>query len=183
MNKLANILLLKTYFKHCISLIFIICSINIQAQEITYNTGEKYVLGDVTVLGNSSFSDQTIITYSGLSKGKEITIPGEEISNAIKKLWNSKLFSDIEIYVTKIEDKVAYLQIRLSDLPELNEIKVNGVKKGKIDGIVKDNKLIKGVKVTENLITNTKNFLETKYKKEVTAMLARIEKDLQKFTK
>ena len=165
-NKLANILLLKTYFKHCISLFFIICSINIQAQEITYNTGKKYVLGDVSVLGNSSFSEQTIVTYSGLSKGKEITLPGEDISNAIKKLWSSKLFSDIEIYVIKIEDDVAFLQIRLSDLPELNEIKVNGVKKGKVDGIVKDNKLLKGVKVTENLITNTKNFLETKYKKE-----------------
>ncbi|HEY5687418.1 MAG TPA: POTRA domain-containing protein [Yeosuana sp.] len=165
-NKLANILLLKTYFKHCISLIIIICSINIQAQEITYNSDKKYVLGGVSVLGNSSFSEQTIITYSGLSKGKEITIPGEEISNAIKKLWNSKLFSDIEIYVTKIEDDIAYLEIRLSDLPELNEIKVNGVKKGKVEGIIKDNKLQKGVKVTENLITNTKNFLETKYKKE-----------------
>lgn len=165
-NKLANILLLKTYFKHCISLLIIICSINIQAQEITYNSDKKYVLGEVSVLGNSSFSEQTIVTYSGLSKGKEITIPGEDISNAIKKLWSSKLFSDIEIYVTKIEDNVAYLQIRLSDLPELNEIKVNGVKKGKVDGIIKDNKLLKGVKVTENLITNTKNFLETKYKKE-----------------
>ena len=166
MNKLANILLLKTYFKHCISLIIIICSINIQAQEITYNSDKKYVLGGITVLGNSSFSEQTIITYSGLSEGKEINIPGEEISNAIKKLWSSKLFSDIEIYVTKIEDNVAYLEIRLSDLPELNEIKVNGVKKGKVEGIIKDNKLQKGVKVTENLITNTKNFLETKYKKE-----------------
>jgi outer membrane protein insertion porin family len=95
-----------------------------------------------------------------------MTIPGEDISNAIKKLWNSKLFSDIEIYITKIEDNVAYLEIRLSDLPELNEIKINGVKKGKIESIVKDNKLNKGVKVTENLITTTKNFLATKYKKE-----------------
>lgn len=166
MNKLANILLLKTYLKHCITFLIFICSIHIQSQDITYNTGKKYVLGGVSVSGNSSFSEQTIVTYSGLSKGKEMTIPGEDISNAIKKLWNSKLFSDIEIYITKIEDNVAYLEIRLSDLPELNEIKINGVKKGKIESIVKDNKLNKGVKVTENLITTTKNFLATKYKKE-----------------
>jgi outer membrane protein insertion porin family len=165
-NKLANILLLKTYLKHCITFLIFICSIHIQSQDITYNTGKKYVLGGVSVSGNSSFSEQTIVTYSGLSKGKEMTIPGEDISNAIKKLWNSKLFSDIEIYITKIEDNVAYLEIRLSDLPELNEIKINGVKKGKIESIVKDNKLNKGVKVTENLITTTKNFLATKYKKE-----------------
>jgi outer membrane protein insertion porin family len=165
-NKLANLLLLKTYFKHCFTALIIISSITIQAQEITYNTGEKYILGDVTVSGNSSFSDQTIVAYSGLSKGKEMAIPGEDISNAIKKLWNSKLFSDIEIYITKIEGHVAYLDIKLSDLPELNDVKVNGVKKGKVEGIIKDNKLKKGVKVTENLITTTKNFLATKYKKE-----------------
>ncbi len=166
MNKLDNILLLKTYFKHCLIALIIIGSIKTQAQEISYNKGEKYVLGDVTVSGNSSFNDQTIVTYSGLSKGKEITIPGEDISNAIKKLWNSKLFSDIEIYLTKIEGHVAYIEIKLSDLPELNEIKINGVKKGKIESIIKDNKLKKGTKVTENLITTTKNFLATKYKKE-----------------
>tara|TARA_R110001583_G_scaffold85577_2_gene224342 strand:+ start:5908 stop:8508 length:2601 start_codon:yes stop_codon:yes gene_type:complete len=165
-NKLDNILLLKTYFKHCLFALIIIGSIKTQAQEISYDKGEKYVLGDVTVSGNSSFNDQTIVTYSGLSKGKEITIPGEDISNAIKKLWNSKLFGDIEIYLIKIEGHVAYIEIKLSDLPELNEIKINGVKKGKIESIIKDNKLKKGTKVTENLITTTKNFLATKYKKE-----------------
>uniref|UniRef100_UPI004047346C BamA/OMP85 family outer membrane protein n=1 Tax=Mariniflexile sp. TaxID=1979402 RepID=UPI004047346C len=77
-----------------------------------------------------------------------------------------KLFSDIEVYITAIEGNVAYLEIKLSDLPQLNELKVNGVKKGKKEGIIKDNKLNKGVKVTENLMTTTKNFLIKKYKKE-----------------
>ena len=108
----------------------------------------------------SSFSEQTIITYSGLSKGKEMTIPGEEISNAIKKLWNSKLFSDIEIYITKIEGNVAYLEIKLSDLPELNEVKINGVKKGKKKVLLRKINLTKALKVTENLITTTKNYLD-----------------------
>ena len=166
MNKLDKSLRLKTYFKYCLTALIIISSTAIKAQEVTYNKGEKYILGDISVSGNSSFNDQTIVTYSGLSKGKEITIPGEDISNAIKKLWNSKLFNNIEIYVTKTERNVAYLQIKLSDLPELNEVKINGVKKGKIEGIIKENKLKKGTKVTENLITTTKNFLTTKYKKQ-----------------
>ncbi len=166
MNNLANNLLLTTFFKHCTVLFIFTLSITIQSQNLPTGDGKKYTLGEVTVQGNTSFSEQTIITYSGLSKGKEITIPGEDIGNAIKKLWNSKLFNDIEVYVTSIEGNVASLEIRLSDLPQLNELKVNGVKKGKIEGIIKDNKLNKGVKVTENLVTTTKNFLTTKYKKE-----------------
>ena len=166
MNNLVNTLPVKTYLNYCTAILFFALSFNIQAQELEYSNGKKYILGDITVSGNTSFSEQTIITYSGLRKGKEMTIPGEDIANAIKKLWGSKLFNDIEVYITKIEGDVAYLQIRLSDLPQLNELKINGVKKGKKESIVKDTKLNKGVKVTENLITTTKNFLTKKYKKE-----------------
>ncbi|WP_418602829.1 BamA/OMP85 family outer membrane protein [Hwangdonia sp.] len=164
-NNLANILSLTT-LKHCLLAIITLCSFSIQAQELPYSDGKKYTLGSVTVSGNTSFSEQTIVTYSGLSKGKEMTIPGEDISTAIKKLWNSKLFNDIEIYITKIEGDVAHLEIRLSDLPQLNELKINGIKKGKKEAIIKDAGLKKGTKVTENLITNTKNFLNKKYRKE-----------------
>nr|WP_245617620.1 outer membrane protein assembly factor BamA [Siansivirga zeaxanthinifaciens] len=154
------------FLKHCLTLLLLAVSISTTAQDLPYSNGKKYTLGDITVAGNTSFSEQTIITYSGLRKGAEMNIPGEDIGAAIKKLWNSKLFSDIEVYITKIEGDVAFLEIRLSDLPQLNELKINGVKKSKFEEIIKDNKLDKGVKVTENLITTTKNYLTNKYKKE-----------------
>ncbi|WP_209309699.1 POTRA domain-containing protein [Tamlana crocina] len=155
-----------TYLKYFFTIAFFAGCMAVQAQDVNYIKGKKYILEDISVLGNTSFGDQTIVSYSGLRKGNEITIPGEDIANAIKKLWNSKLFSDIEVYVTKIEDDKAFLQIQLSDLPQLNDIKINGVKKGKVEGIVNDNKLKKGTKVTENLITTTKNHLVKKYKKD-----------------
>ncbi|GAA4894363.1 outer membrane protein assembly factor BamA [Flaviramulus aquimarinus] len=165
-SNLVNILPKITYIKYGIALLLFACNFTIQAQDLEYSNGKKYTLGDISVSGNTTFSEQTIITYSGLRKGKEMTIPGEDISNAIKKLWNSKLFSDIEVYITKTEGNIAYLQIRLSDLPKLNELKINGVKKGKKESIIRENKLTKGVKVTENLITTTKNFLTKKYRKD-----------------
>ncbi|MFV0565700.1 MAG: outer membrane protein assembly factor BamA [Flavobacteriaceae bacterium] len=165
-NNSANIAPLTSALKHCIVVLFLLISVTIKAQDKPYVEGGKYTLGDITVKGNTVFNESTIINYSGLSKGKEITIPGEDISNAIKKLWKSKLFSDIEIYVTKIEGNTAYLQIQLSDLPQLNEVKINGVKKGKVEDIIDENKLKKGTKVNENLITTTKNYLTNKYKKE-----------------
>jgi len=165
-NNLINIFLLKSRLQYLSVLLILLSCINIQAQDIEYENGKKYTIGDISVAGNTSFSQQTIITYSGLTKGKEILIPGEEISNAIKKLWNSNLFNDIELYISNIVDNVVYLEIRLADLPELNEVTVLGVKKSKVDKILSENKLAKGVKVTENLITTTKNYLSNKYKKD-----------------
>ena len=166
MNNLANLIPLKTYIKQLLILLILTCSLYSIAQETTYNSGAKYTIGDITVSGDTSFSAQTIITYSGLRKGEKVMIPGEVISEAIKKLWNSNLFSDIDIYLLKIEGDVAYLEIRLSDLPELNEIKVTGLKKSKREEVIKENKLVNGTKVTENLITTTKNYLVNKYKKD-----------------
>ena len=165
-NNLANKLPIKTLTKHCILLLVVAISLNITAQDRPYDNSKKYVLGGISVSGNTTFNEETIVAYSRLSKGQEINIPGEEVGTAIKRLWESKLFSDVEIYIIKIEDNTAFLEIRLSDLPQLNEVKINGVKKGKIEAIIKENKLDKGTKVTENLKATTKNYLTSKYQKE-----------------
>lgn len=165
MNNLTKTSPLKTYIKFCIAiLLFTVSCFNLQAQNL--DTNKKYTIGDITVLGNTSFGEQVIVNFSELKKGQNINIPGEEIGNAIKKLWNTKLFSNIQVYVTSIEGNTANLQIRLQDLPQLNELKINGVKKSKVEGIIEDNKLKKGIKVTENLRKTTENFLTRKYKKE-----------------
>ena len=165
-NNLANKLHLKTVLTNLfIALLFLVSSI-VGAQDIKFKNPQKYILGEITVTGDTNFSEQTVISFSGLRKGSEIMIPGEEISAALKKLWNTKLFSAIDIYLVKTEDNTAYLEINLTDLPELNEVTIEGVKKSKKEGIIKDNKLTKGVKVTENLIATTRSYLISKYKKD-----------------
>lgn len=166
MNNLANKILLKTFLNTIFIALLFIVSNTITAQDIKFNNGQKYTLGEISVTGDTTFSEQTVISYSGLRKGEVISIPGEEISTALKKLWNSKLFSAIDIYLARTEGDVAYLEIHLIDLPELNDVIITGVKKSKKEGIIKDNKLTKGAKVTENLTTTTRNYLINKYKKD-----------------
>lgn len=132
---------------------------------MNYNSGTKYTIREIKVAGNTNFGESTIISYSGLRKGDVIQIPGEKLTNAIKKLWSSNLFSSIDVYLINVEGSTIDLEIELFDLPELNEVTIEGVKKGKKDELIADNKLNKGVKVTENLITTTENYIENKYKK------------------
>ncbi|RZJ75308.1 MAG: outer membrane protein assembly factor BamA [Flavobacterium sp.] len=127
---------------------------------------ERYILADVNVTGKISYNEQTVITFTGLEKGQLINVPGEEISNAIKKLWKLGLFSDIDFYVTKVQGDSIFLELNINELPKLSDVKIQGVKKGKKEGLLKDTQLTKGKIVNENLITNTKNYLENKYKKD-----------------
>ncbi|WP_188373503.1 BamA/OMP85 family outer membrane protein [Winogradskyella haliclonae] len=129
--------------------------------------GKKYIINNIIVTGNTAFNASTIITYSRLKKGQEVSFGGDKIGEAVKKLWGSNLFGTIDIYFINItEDNKVDIEINLSDLPELNETKVQGVKKGKVDEILEENNLKQRVKVTENLITTTKNYLTNKYKKK-----------------
>nr|WP_044400002.1 outer membrane protein assembly factor BamA [Lacinutrix sp. Hel_I_90] len=164
-NKLVKKLQLKTVLQFTLFATILLFSFFTQAQNLSFEDGKKYTIAEITVKGNTSFSEQTIVAFSRLNKGDQILIPGEEISAAIKKLWNTNLFSDIEVYLLKVEGDAAYLEIRLSDLPEINEVKVVGVKKSKREALIKENKLQKGEKVTENLITTTKNYIQKKNRK------------------
>ena len=139
----------------------------IKAQErVPFDQGKKYILADVTIVGKLSFNTQTVVTFAGLEKGQEVTIPGEEISNAIKKLGKLGLFDEISFYVNKIQNDSIYLDLNIEELPKLNEVKFVGVKKSKTEGLIKDTDLTKGKVVNENLITTTKNYIENKYKKD-----------------
>ncbi len=166
MNNLANYLLLKTYIKSLLTVLIFITSIVVTAQQSDFNRGQKYILEDIQITGNTNFNPSTIISFSRLKVGEEIIIPGEQISNAIKKLWDSNLFSSIDVYLAKTEGNKAYLEINLFDLPELNELNIQGVKKGKVEELKKENDLRQGRKVTENLITTTRNYITNKYKKK-----------------
>jgi outer membrane protein insertion porin family len=138
----------------------------INAQETTLEKGKEYTLSGIEVTGKVSFNEQTIITFTGLEIGSKIRIPGDEISLAITKLWKLGLFNDVNFYVKKIEGEAILLELELYELPKLNDIKIKGVKKGKREDIVKETELNKGRVVNDNLITNTKNYIENKYKKD-----------------
>jgi outer membrane protein insertion porin family len=166
-NKLNHKLVSKNTFKAILSILFLGNIFTLQAQDrLPFNDSKKYILADVEVTGKLSFNKQTVVTFAGLEKGQEIIIPGEEISNAIKKLGKLGLFSDIDFYLKEVKGDSIFLELSIIELPKLSDVKINGLKKKKVEDIIKETELTKGKIVNENLITTTKNYLENKYKKD-----------------
>ena len=160
MNKLNNFLVLNKTIKAILSLLLLGSFSQIKAQDrVPFDQGKKYILADVKLTNKISFNDQTVVTFAGLEKGQKITIPGEEISAAIKKLGKLGLFDEISFYINRIQNDSVYLDLDIKELPKLKEVKFVGVKKGKVEGLIKDNSLTKGKVVNENLITTTKNYM------------------------
>lgn len=148
------------------TLLALLISTSLFAQNIPSANGKQYTIGDIKVTGITSYNENTVITFTGLKKGERIFLPGDRISKVIKKLWDLELFSDINFYISNVNGDVADLEINIQEVAELNEVRIKGVKKRKAEQLIKDNGLTKGAKVTENLTTTTRNFISNKYRKD-----------------
>lgn len=128
----------------------------------------SYVLKDIVVDGVKKFSPAQILRFTGLSKGEMVEIPGQKVSNAIKKLWESDSFSEVEVYVEDIDGQNVVLKFRLQDLMELGEVKFKGkgIGKSKNEKLIKDNSLKPGTKITNNLISTLSTKIPEEYKKK-----------------
>ena len=166
LEKRANNSHHKLYYSYFLTGLFLLLGYFNYAQNQGFAKGRTYVVDSIKVTGLKSFNAQTVISYSGLRKGQKISVPGEQVSEIINKLWGLELFSDINFYVIKVDGEKIDLEIEIEELPTLTEVKVNGLKKGKIETIIKDTELSAGKKLSESFLTNTKNYIENKYKKD-----------------
>lgn len=148
-------------------LLLLITSIAAKSQDsIPFQKEKKYILGDFTVVGLQKFSEQTVKVFTGLRVDQEIKLPGDKLSSAIKKLYDSKQFSEIDVYISKIDGDVVYLEFKVVELPQLNTITFKGVKKNNAKELQKETELNKGVMVTDNLLITTENYIKNKFHKK-----------------
>ncbi len=125
---------------------------------------KKYKLAAIKIEG-ADFTDKNVISLlSGLIEGEEISIPGDKITDAIKKLWKQGLFEDIQIIQDKIVDNNLYLIIRVVERPRLTKFAFKGnVKKSDADEIRAKIRLLKERVVTDYLIGTIKNTVRDHY--------------------
>ena len=166
MEKRANNSLFKPLFNFWVLGLVLFWTSFSYAQTEGFVKGKSYILDSISVRGIKTFNAQTVISYSGLRKGQEISLPGEEVSAVISKLWGLDLFSDINFYITKVENISVSVEIDIEELPTLTDVKINGLKKGSIESLIKDTELVTGKKLSESFLINTKNYIVNKYKKE-----------------
>ena len=118
------------------------------AVTIDYNrTPREVVVKNIEVEGIPNVDKNMLIRLSGISVGERISIPGDEITKAIKRYWKNGLFSNVAISVDSIINDSAYLHIQLSPRPRISKINYNGVRKSEKDelkdklGLIEDNQL------------------------------------------
>jgi outer membrane protein insertion porin family len=128
-----------------------------QKDDITldYRNPKEFEIEEITVTGSKYLDKNALISISSLRVGDKIKIPGDAISNAIRKLWGTLITGDVSIFATKIDGKKIYLNINLTERPRLSTIVYEGVPKSTQSELNDKIKLIKGKILTDVTIKNT----------------------------
>ena len=130
---------------------------------VLYSAPQKYEIAGITVSGIDNYEDYVLIGLSGLSVGQVITIPGEEITAAVKRYWKHGLFSNVSITVEKVVGSQAYLNIALTQRPRLSKLNFNGVKKSEREDLEAKLNFKQGNQITPNMIDRAKIVIKRYY--------------------
>lgn len=151
-------------------ILFLLSSFTLSAQvtlgtmNVTdYNAPKDYYLGGMTVSGVKYLDGNVLLMLSGLTVGDKIKVPGDKISQAIRKLWEQGLFEDIRVSVTKVVEDQIFIDFYLKERPRLSKFQFNGIKKSDADDIRQKIRLVKGDYVTDNMIMKTRNIITKFY--------------------
>ena len=145
------------------------CGWSVQAQEKIVNPDISYAgiprsltVGGIAVSGVEGYEDFMLTGISGLSVGQTITVPGNEVTDAVKRYWRHGLFSSVAISADSIVGDQIYLHIHLSVRPRVSTINYIGLKKSERDDMEAKLGIIKGGQLTPNIIDRAK-ILAKKY--------------------
>lgn len=130
---------------------------------VLYGQPRRLVIGDIKVDCESTYEDYVLIGISGLNVGDAVSIPGEEITEAVKRYWKHGLFSNVSIIADEIRNDSVFLRIKLNIRPKVSQINVNGVKKSEADEILSKIGIIKGNQLTPNMIDRAKRVIKNYY--------------------
>lgn len=140
-------------------------------QQVRYDTLEimdyehpkEYVIADVTVSGIEFIQKEVLVSLSGLKAGNTITLPGDEVSDVLKKFWSQGLFSDAVISAKEIRGDSVWLDIYLTERPRMSVLDITGIGKSEIQDIAEKINLRNGQQVTADIMDNTTRIVREHY--------------------
>jgi outer membrane protein insertion porin family len=123
---------------------------------------QKLRVASVTVMGNKTASERIIQMSMGLIEGSEVT--SNEIQNGIKKLYNLRMFSDINVFAADETKAGIHFIIQVTEYPRIHDVLFEGNKKYKSDKLLEEISLIRGQVFSPHLINKAKLDIEKKYR-------------------
>jgi len=154
-----------------------------QGVEVDYTHPRAYYIGGLSVTGNTYFSDQQIISQTGLREGMAVEVPGEEISGAVRRLWLQRYFEDVEIAIDSLNATrdSAWFSIHIKERPRVSRWSFSGVKSSERKDIEERLNLRRGGEFSEYVEKTSADIIK-RYFAEKGFLLCEVKAEVQRDT-
>ena len=135
---------------------------------VDYNNPKKYIVGGVRVEGNNYFSPEQILQITGLQKGMEVTVPSEEMSSIVSRLWAQRYFEDVAVVVDSIAPSrdTAFFKIAIMERPRVSRWTFSGVKSGEQKELMERLNLRRGGEFSDYVAKTSSDIIKRFYKEK-----------------
>ena len=127
------------------------------------NNPPKYTIGGINLSGVDNIEPAVIIGISGLSVGDVISVPGDAVTDAIKRFWKHGLFEDVVITADSIVGDKIYIGISLNQRPRVSQLNILGVKKSDREDLQMKIGIIKGNQITPDIVDRATKIIKNYY--------------------
>ncbi|MBO8455748.1 MAG: BamA/TamA family outer membrane protein [Bacteroidetes bacterium] len=135
---------------------------------VDYNNPRKYVVGGIEVEGNHYFSPDQIIQVSGLQKGLTVTVPGDDVSSIVDRLWLQRYFEDVAVVIDSIAPSrdTAFFKICITERPRVSRWTFSGVKSGEQKELLERLNLRRGGEFSDYVAKTATDIIKRYYKEK-----------------
>lgn len=137
----------------------------IQIEDPTNIFPQEFEIIGISVTGLTTARESFILSSSGLNVGSRIAIPGEQVPNAIKQLYRTGLFSDIQIYHERVSGGIN-IEIVVEEQPRLQRYEIEGVRRSHRRDLREKLNLLSGFSVTNSVREQAVNTIERYYREK-----------------
>ena len=167
--------------------VLLLAGVSLRAQtardeiEIDYGRPQKYVIGGIGVEGNHYFSENQIVQLTGVRPGMQMTLPGEDVTGIIKRLWAQRYFEDISVVIDRLSPArdTAWLKVVIVERPRVSRWTYTGVKSGEKKDLQERLNLRPGREFSE-YVRNTSVDIIKRYYKEKGFQLVDVDVQVEK---
>ena len=156
------------------TLIFMLLALPVLAQNagkgvvVDYNNPKKYIIGGVKIEGTNYFAPEQIRQITGLNEGMEITVPSEEMSSVVNRLWMQRYFEDVALAIDSLSASrdTAFLKVTIIERPRVSKWTFSGVKSGEQKELMDRLNLRRGGEFSEYVAKTATGIIKRYYKEK-----------------
>ena len=130
---------------------------------VDYNQPKNYIIGGIDVTGIQYLGKEQILSLTGLNVGDRVTIPGEDLSAILKRIYLQRYFSDVALFIDSVQQDTAFIRLHLQERPRVSRWEFEGIKSGERSDLNDKLKLRRGSELSEYIINSTSEIIRKFY--------------------